>query len=244
MILPTSTDPVNEMWVDTRMIGQGGTGGLTVAGDDVEHAWWEPRLDGQLGDPKDRQGSLLGRLDHTAVAHRQCGGCGPSEDLQRVVPRDDVRGHPVWLPRRVDVDVLTEGDRRAVEGFDGTGVEVEIPRGEFGVAPRLLHGFPGLLRLQRPEGVEIAQNQSRQVAQQFGPRRGRSAAPRVQGRPLAARTAWSTSCGPQSAVVAMTPPVDGSNTATSTVVPTRSPFTMAPSCMAASLPWWYSLTWR
>ena len=102
-------DLVDVLVVDQRRAG------LAVAGDHVEHALGQPRLERQLAQPQARQRRLLGGLEHDRAARRQRRGDLPGRHQQREVPRDDLPAHADRLLARVAVHVRL-GDRQHVAG--------------------------------------------------------------------------------------------------------------------------------
>ena len=59
-----------------------------------------PTAGGELGDAQQRQARVLGRLDDAGVARRERAADRAPEDLQRIVPRNDVAGDAVRLAPR------------------------------------------------------------------------------------------------------------------------------------------------
>jgi hypothetical protein len=66
--LPTSVEPVKATLSTSVVGGEGGTGGLAEARDDVDHAVRDARLGDQLGQSQRGERRLLGRLEDDAVA--------------------------------------------------------------------------------------------------------------------------------------------------------------------------------
>ena len=98
--------------------------GRPVAGDDIDDARGEPRLDADRREGERGQGRKFRRLQNHGVAGRQRRRDLPGEHEQREVPRNDLPAHPDRLgPRKLAVDqrgptgVMIEmaGDQRNVD---------------------------------------------------------------------------------------------------------------------------------
>ena len=76
--------------VDVGVRRDRGTGGLTQAGHDVDHAGWNADFGDELPETQRRERRLLGRLQHHRVAARERDAELPRRHQQREVPRDDL----------------------------------------------------------------------------------------------------------------------------------------------------------
>ena len=83
--------------LDAAMQGERRAGLVTQTGDDVERALRQADARGQLGHPQQRKTGILGRLHDAGVAGGKRSADGAPEDLQRIIPRNDVAGDPVRL---------------------------------------------------------------------------------------------------------------------------------------------------
>ena len=74
--LPTSVEPVNATLSTSSCAASAAPGGLTEAGDHVDHAVRDSGLGDQLGQPQRGERCLLGRLEHHACS--RSASAGPS----------------------------------------------------------------------------------------------------------------------------------------------------------------------
>ena len=78
--------------LNARVVQQSSSGFFAKSGDDVQGPCWKARFNGKLSEVECRLGRFLSGLEDTGVAHRQRSADSASNDLHRVVPRDDVAG--------------------------------------------------------------------------------------------------------------------------------------------------------
>ena len=140
--------------VDARVLGERGAG-RAVPGRDLDHPARDARGLGQLGEPQRRDRGQLRRLDDHRVARRERGRGAAGRDLQRVVPRDDLRAHAPRLAHGVVQDVRAERDLPALEALDRARVVVEVAdrRGDVGL--RLRERLAGVAGLELGEHVGL-----------------------------------------------------------------------------------------
>jgi hypothetical protein len=115
MSLPTSVEPVKGDLVDAGMGGQRSADGLAEAGDDVDDAGGQPRLDEEFAEPQGRQRGFLGGLEHDGAARGQRRRELHSSHQQRRVPRGDRGDHADRLAAGIGEDLPSGrlmGDRR------------------------------------------------------------------------------------------------------------------------------------
>ena len=139
-------DLVDVVVVDQRRAG------LAVAGDHVQHALGQARLERQLAEAQRRERRLLGRLEHDRAAGRQRRRDLPRRHQQREVPGDDLPAHADRLLARVAVHVRL-GDRQRLAGDLGrpAGEVAQVLGGE-----RHVHAPGELDRLAVVERLELA----------------------------------------------------------------------------------------
>jgi hypothetical protein len=128
--------------------------------------------------------SVLGRLDDAGVAGGQRAADAATEDLQRVVPRDDVAGDAVRLAPGQHRVALGVRQRFAVELVAGPSVELEVAGAGDDVGARLRHRLAAVPRLEPRQLVAVVGDRARQGGE-LAPLLGRRAAsPRtVEGGP-------------------------------------------------------------
>ena len=166
--------------VDARVLGERGPG-RAVPGRDLDHPARDARGLGQLGEPQRRDRGQLRGLDDHRVARRQRRRGAAGHDLQRVVPRDDLRAHAPGLAHGVVQDV------RARAGSAGPRGARSSPRSSRGSGP------------SRPRRHGPARAACRCRASRA--RRARRRRPRRRGRaapaPARARTACAIRARPR-----------------------------------------------
>ena len=98
---------------DAAMRGERRPGLRAEPGHEVQCAGGQAGVGGELRHAQQRKTRVLGRLDHARVARRQRRADRAAEDLQRIVPRNDVTGDAVRLaPRQHRVVVRRRGSSR------------------------------------------------------------------------------------------------------------------------------------
>ena len=137
--------------LDSRMRGQRGARLAPESGDDVERAFGKPDACRKLGEAQQRQAGVLGRLDHAGIAGGERGTDRTTEDLQRVVPGNDVAGDAVRLAPGQHRVALWIGNRLAMELVAGAAVELEVARAGRDVGACLLHRLAAVARLEQRE---------------------------------------------------------------------------------------------
>ena len=116
--------------VHARVCDERGAG-LAVAGDDVEHAGRDARLEGELAEAQRGERGLLGGLEDGGAARGERGTDLPGRHQQREVPGDDLAADADRLGLRV-AEHVAPGDR------DDAALDLRRPAGEvLEVADRL-----------------------------------------------------------------------------------------------------------
>ncbi len=137
----------------------------TLACDDIEDAFRNPRIERELGKPQRRERRQLRRLEHDGVSARERGTDLPRRDVEREVPRDDEPDDAERLAER-HIDAARDGDRLAVMLVDGARVEVEDLRDHPDLAARAGDRLAGVLRLETRELFVMLLDERRKPAQQ------------------------------------------------------------------------------
>ena len=125
MIWPVRVSPVNAILSTPAMRDQRRAGGLAEAGNDVDHAGGESRLERQLTQPKRGERRLLGRLEHDRAARRQRRAPFPGDHQHREIPGDDLPGDAHRLALGVAEVPPADRDRLAVDLVGPAGVVAE-----------------------------------------------------------------------------------------------------------------------
>ncbi len=100
--------------------------GRAIAGDDVDDARRQPRLDADRGEGERSQRRELGRLQHDCIAGRERRRDLPGEHQEGKIPRNDLPAHADRLrPRKLAVDQ---------RGPTGVMVEMASDQGNVDVA--------------------------------------------------------------------------------------------------------------
>lgn len=163
--------------VNVHVAGDGGTGGATETGDDVDDTGREAGLDDQLGGVQTRQRGLLGGLDDNGVT----GGNGradlPGPHEQREVPGDDLTADTDGL-----VAGVGEGLGVGVNGLTGdlvgpATVVAQAASGSGDVALGHGDGLAVVQSLNSGQGLDVALEQVRQLGEHAATVRGGHAAP-------------------------------------------------------------------
>ena len=144
---PVAGEPVNEMCSMPGCAASAAPASRAEPGDDVERAVGQPDLGGELRDAQQRQAGVLGRLHHARVAGRERAADRAAEDLQRVVPRNDVARDAVRLAPGEHGVARGIGNRLAVQLVAGAAVELEVARARRDVGARLLQRLAAVARL-------------------------------------------------------------------------------------------------
>ena len=160
--------------LDAGMRGERRAGHAAETGDDVERALGQADLRGELGDTQQRQARVLGRLHDTGVARRERTADRAAEDLQRIVPRNDVAGDAVRLAPGQHRVARRIGNGVARELVGRAAVELEIARAGRDIGARLAQRLAAVARLEQRELVRMIEDGARELAPAGGPsRRGR-----------------------------------------------------------------------
>ena len=162
---------------DPGVLRKGIAGLCTQAHDDVEGSRGESGLMDELCQSHRGAGRLVRRLRHGAVPGGQGRRSRPADELQRVVPRDDVPRHPVRLATGVDVHVVAQRDLVAVVGLDRVAVEVEVPGADVHVRVCLHQRLARVLRFQPRQLLAVRADERSGRHQQLRALLRRAAAP-------------------------------------------------------------------
>ncbi|CAM5187054.1 hypothetical protein CDEN61S_04010 [Castellaniella denitrificans] len=154
---------------DAGMGAQGRAGLVAVAGDDVQRPGREAHAGGHFGQIQGGQAGVLGGLDHAGVAGRQGRADAAAEDLDRVVPGDDVAGDAVRLAHRHHQGAGVVGQGLAVQLVAGARVVFEVARQGGDVVARGAQRLAGVARLQAGQLVGLVQHGAAPGRQQAAP---------------------------------------------------------------------------
>jgi hypothetical protein len=134
-----------------RVLGERGAGLGPESRNDVERAFGQSGGRGEFGHAQQRHARIFGRLDDAGVAGRERAADRAAEDLQRIVPRNDMARDAVRLApgeHRIAVGIR---DRRPVQLVGRARVELEIARARRGIGTRLLERLAAIARLEQRE---------------------------------------------------------------------------------------------
>src|SRR5690606_18268079 len=119
--------------IDIRMPRQQRAGLAAIASNDVEHARRYTCLQRELCHTNSGQRRILRRLHHESVAHgERCSGY-TSQNLHRVVPRNDPRNDAMRLAQREGGIAIKEWDRIAMDLVARAAVEFVVANGSSNV---------------------------------------------------------------------------------------------------------------
>ena len=124
---------------------------MAVTRDDVDCPRRKTGLGGQFGHAQQRQAGVFGRLDHADIAGRQCAAHAAPENLHRVVPRNDVAGHPVRLAPGQYAETVLVGNGFAVQLVAGPSVKLKVACQRMGIGTGLLGRFAAVALLDGRE---------------------------------------------------------------------------------------------
>src|SRR5690606_6781942 len=113
---------------DARVGAQGGAGLVAVSGDDVQRPGRKAHAGGHFSQVQGGQAGVFGGLDHAGVAGGQGCADAAAEDLDRVVPGDDVTRDPVRLAHRHHQGSGVVGQGLAVQLVAGARIVFEVAR--------------------------------------------------------------------------------------------------------------------
>ena len=157
---------------------------VAVAGDDVDGPGRKTHLGGQLRHADQAQAGVFGGFDHAGVAGGQSAAHTAPKNLHRVVPRNHMARHAMWLaPGQHAVAVLV-GQGLAVQLVAGPGIKLEIPRQRHGVSGGLFGRLTAVALLQGGQLGRVFGHFARQGHQQTTAFHTREPTPRsVESRP-------------------------------------------------------------
>ena len=121
----------------SRMARERDAGLRSGAGHDVEHAGRQAAREGDLAEPQRRHRRLARRLEHDRASGRERRRDAAGADLNRIVPRHDLRRHADRLANRVVEEPRAERDRVAHDLVGDAREELEVARRHLHVGPRL-----------------------------------------------------------------------------------------------------------
>ncbi len=167
---------------DERMLDERVADGAAGAGDDVEHAGGQARLEPELRVAQGREGGEAGGLEHHGVAGGDRRRRLPVADVEREVPRRDQGGDADRLAEGEHDAVAVDGDGGAEELVHGAGVVAHhggrVAGAPAGVADRHAH----VARLEQPQLVDVLLEQVGPAVEHLGAL-DRRARPPVGERP-------------------------------------------------------------
>jgi hypothetical protein len=121
--------------VDAGMRAQRGARFFAKSGDHVERALGQSGFCGELCEPESRQVCILGRLEHRGISHGKGRRQGPADHLSRVVPRNDVTGHAMWLTQYGHGISIEKWNHLPVDFIRSTSIEFKIARQNCNIVP-------------------------------------------------------------------------------------------------------------
>ena len=149
--LPTSTLPVKAILSTSSWATSGAPAVSPKPGHDVDHALGQAALLEVAGQLEERERRLLRGLDHHRAARAEGGGELPGRHQQRVVPGNDLAGHPERLLHGHRDRVVGDVQDLAVQ-LGGEPAVILEARGHVGDVELGLHD-----RLARVQGLELGQ---------------------------------------------------------------------------------------
>ena len=173
--------------LDARMRGERRAGLAAEPGDDVERAFGEADPRRELGDAQERQAGVLGRLHDARIAGGERSADRAAEDLQRIVPRDDVARDAVRLAPRQHRVAGRIRNRLARELVGGAAVELEVARARRDIGARLAQRLAAVARLDQRELVGVIEYFAPEPRRAAGPSRRARGAPRRRRAPARPR---------------------------------------------------------
>ena len=115
----------------------------------------------ELRDAQQRQACVLGGLDDASVARRERAADRAAENLQRIVPRNDVPGDAVRLAPREHGEAFRIRKGRALQLVARAAVELEVARAGGDVGARLLDRLAAIARLDQRKLLGVLENRTR-----------------------------------------------------------------------------------
>ena len=119
------------------MLDQRGTRFAAKARDNIHGTCRQAGFGRDLGHAQHRQAGILGGLDHARIAGCQRTADRAAENLQRIIPGNDVAGHAMRLAPRQDGETFGIGNRFAMQFVARATVEFEVTRTRSNVGARL-----------------------------------------------------------------------------------------------------------
>ena len=170
------------------MGGQGRPGLGAGAGDHIQRARRQTRLDGQLGQAQDGKAGILGGFQHHRVAHGQRRAADPPEHLGGRIPRDDPAHHAQGFAKGQCRGPRIQRYLVAAELVDDAAVVFEIAGKDRHVEPRRFHQLADIARVKLGQRLVLAQDQRGHPGQNAAPffRFGPGPGAGVEGRARAA----------------------------------------------------------
>ncbi len=160
-----------------RMLDEPRTHDRALAGEDVDDALGDARLERELAEPQRRQRRQLCRLENDGVAARQRRSELPRRDVEREVPRDDQPDDAERLAE-CQVDAACDRDRLADVLVDCARVVVEDLGDHPDLAARSGDRLAHVARLEPRELLAVLLDERRETPQQPCPVGGCHRAPR------------------------------------------------------------------
>ncbi len=151
---------------------------------DVERTLGQADAGGELGHVQKRQAGVLGGLDHAGIPRRQRAADRAAEDLQRIIPRNDVARDAVRLAPRQHGEAGRIRNRFARELVGRSAVELEIAGTGGDVGARLAHRLAAVARLDQSQRIGMIENLAAQPREEAALLGRREATPRAVARHL------------------------------------------------------------
>jgi len=123
----------------------------------VQRAGRQAGLNGDAHEGQRGETGLFGRLQHAGVAHGQRRADAAADDLHRVVPGHDVRGHAVRFAQRQRGVAVDEGDGLAHHLVGRAAVKLQVARQRHRVGAALLQRLAHVQRLQPRQFIGLGQ---------------------------------------------------------------------------------------
>ncbi len=159
------------------MVQEGVSGFLPKSRNDVQGTRREAHFHRQLPQIERSLRGFLSGLEDTGIAHRQCPANGASDDLHRIVPRDDMARDPMRFAHGQDRVTLQIRDRFAVNLVRRTAVEFKVAGAGAGIHPRLLERLAHVAGFEFGKLILVLADELSEIGEQPSALHGGQAAP-------------------------------------------------------------------
>ncbi len=151
--------------VDIGMFGKRCTRFRAKPGHHIERADRQTSLFGNLRKFQYGQAGFLGRLDHGCIAHGQRCAKAATQNLHRIVPRNDMPRDPMRLIDRQNRKAVLIGQRVAMHLVGGSAVKLEITRQRHHIGAGLSDRLADIFRFQIGQEINVLQHFFRHAVQ-------------------------------------------------------------------------------